>query len=203
VKKIGKKIGVQNIPSYENQSKTDFFCVETHFFLGGRHCAAVLQTQVPKLCTDLDLRLLYILILGTYSKFARKNNFLACSARRLLFAALLQRWPQVCRVKITFRVLLTIRFVSITKISMKCVVNWIPLRIRVRSRNTKPHPKPKSASSILQALSCRFFGCNLLVLVFPASKFHGFLFSFSSKSPPGIFSNRVGRVFGSAKRADF
>jgi len=28
--------------------------------------------------------------------------------------------------------------------------------------------KLKSASSILQALSCRFFGCNLLVLVFPA-----------------------------------
>jgi len=32
------------------------------------HCVAVLQTQVPKLCTDLDLSLLYILILGTYSK---------------------------------------------------------------------------------------------------------------------------------------
>jgi len=40
-------------------------------------CAAVLQTQVPKLCTDLDLGLLYSSILGTYSKFARKNNFLA------------------------------------------------------------------------------------------------------------------------------
>jgi len=40
-------------------------------------CAAVLQTQVPKLCTDLDLGLLYILILGTYSKFAWENNFLA------------------------------------------------------------------------------------------------------------------------------
>ena len=41
------------------------------------HCAAVLQTQVPKLCTDQDLSLIYILILGTYSKFARKINFLA------------------------------------------------------------------------------------------------------------------------------
>ena len=41
------------------------------------HCAAVLQTKVPKVCTDLDLGLLYILISGTYSKFARKNNFLA------------------------------------------------------------------------------------------------------------------------------
>jgi len=24
---------------------------------------------------------------------------------------------------------------------MKCIVNWIPLRIRVRSRNTQPHLK--------------------------------------------------------------
>jgi len=57
--------------------------------IGFCHCAAVLQTQVQKLCTDLDLGLLYILILGTYSKFVRKNNFLAlgvCSP---------QRWPQV------------------------------------------------------------------------------------------------------------
>jgi len=28
-----------------------------------------------KLCTDIDLILLYVLILGTYSKCARKNNF--------------------------------------------------------------------------------------------------------------------------------
>jgi len=45
--------------------------------IGFCHCASVLQAQVPKLCTDLDLGLLYILILGTYSKFARKINFLA------------------------------------------------------------------------------------------------------------------------------
>jgi len=59
------------------------------------HCAAVLQTQVPKVCTDLDLSLLYILTLGTYSKFARKNNFLAlgvcfpqpCSSAGRIFAA--------------------------------------------------------------------------------------------------------------------
>ena len=41
------------------------------------HCAAVLQTQVLKLCTDLDLSVMYIMILGTYNKFARKINFLA------------------------------------------------------------------------------------------------------------------------------
>jgi len=45
--------------------------------IGFCHCASVLQAQVPKLCADLDLSLLYILILGTYSKFARKINFLA------------------------------------------------------------------------------------------------------------------------------
>jgi len=47
------------------------------FFLGFCHCAAVLFSQVPKLCTDLDLDLLYILILETYSKFAREKKFLA------------------------------------------------------------------------------------------------------------------------------
>jgi len=40
--------------------------------IGFCHCVAVLQAQVPKLCTDLDLSLFYILILGTYSKFARQ-----------------------------------------------------------------------------------------------------------------------------------
>ena len=63
------------------------------------------------------------------------------SAWRLLFAVLLERWPQVCRVKITFTKLLTNRFVSTTKISMKCVVNWIQLKIRVQSRYTQPHFK--------------------------------------------------------------
>jgi len=45
--------------------------------IGFCHCVSVLQAQVPKLCTDLDLSLLYILILGTYCKFARKIDFLA------------------------------------------------------------------------------------------------------------------------------
>jgi len=60
----------------------------------------------------------------------------------LLSAVLLERWPQDCRVKITFTKLPTNRFVSTTQISMKCVVNLIPLRIRVRSRNTQPHLDP-------------------------------------------------------------
>jgi len=58
-------------------AKSDFSSVETRFFPGSRHCAAVLQTQVPKLCTDLDLSLFYFLIFRSYSKFARKNNYLA------------------------------------------------------------------------------------------------------------------------------
>ena len=41
--------------------------------IGFCHCAWVVQAKVPKLCTDLDLSLLYILILGTF----RKINFLA------------------------------------------------------------------------------------------------------------------------------
>jgi len=46
----------------------------------------------------------------------------------LLSTALRVRWPQVCRVTITFTVLPTNRFVSTTKKSMKCVVpvkRWI------------------------------------------------------------------------------
>jgi len=65
------------------------------FFLGSRHCAAVLFSQVPKKCTYLHLSLLYILIWRTYSKFAWKNNFLAlgvcfprpCSSAGRKFAA--------------------------------------------------------------------------------------------------------------------
>ena len=108
--------------------------------IGLCHSAAVLKTQVPKLCTDLDLSLLYVLILGKYSKFARKVNFLAlgvcfpqpCSSAGRRFAASRSRLQNYRRI-----------FSFPTKNSMKCVVNWIPRRIRVRSRNTQPH-LPKS-----------------------------------------------------------
>ena len=117
-------------------AKSDMSCVEKLFFPGSRHCALVLQTQVPKLCKDLHLSLLYILIFGTYSKFARKNNFLAlcvcfpqpCSSAGRLFAASRSRLQYYRRI---------ISFPQ-QKNSMKCVVNWIPLRICVRSRNTQP-----------------------------------------------------------------
>jgi len=45
------------------------------------------------------------------------------SARCLLPTALLECSPQVCRVKITFKLLPTNRFVSTTTSSMKCLVN--------------------------------------------------------------------------------
>jgi len=114
-------------------AKSYYSCVETQFFPGSRHCALVLQTQVPKLCIDLDLSLLYILTSESYSKFAPKNNFLA------LGVCFPQPQAWVCRIKITFTELPTNLFVCTTKKSMKCVVNWIPRRIRVRSKNTQPH----------------------------------------------------------------
>jgi len=46
----------------QRNGKSDFSSVETRFFLGSHHCAAFLQTQILKLCKDLHLSLLYILI---------------------------------------------------------------------------------------------------------------------------------------------
>jgi len=63
-------------------AKSHFFCGRNAFFSGIRFYSAVLSSQVLQKCTDLDLSLLYNLILGTYSKFARKNNFLSLCARR-------------------------------------------------------------------------------------------------------------------------
>jgi len=116
--------------------------------------------EVPKLCADLDRTLLYILILQTYTKFVCKNKMLAlgvcitqpCSSagRKLTHCNTLQHTATHCNtLQITFTVLPTNRFVCTTKNSMKCVVNWIPLRIRVRSRITQPHlhlPCRKTAS---------------------------------------------------------
>jgi len=54
----------------QRKDKIRFFLRRNTFFVS-RHCASVLQTQVPKLYTDLDLSLLYILMMGT----TRKNKF--------------------------------------------------------------------------------------------------------------------------------
>jgi len=72
---------------------------------------------------------------------------------RLLSVTLLKRWLQVCPVKITFTILLTNRFVCTTKMSMKFVLNWIPLRIRVRSRNSQPHRKAHSTPRFVKLQS--------------------------------------------------
>ena len=93
-----------------------------------------------KICFRANLRICHmflLLILGTFSKFARKNNFLApsvcfpqpCSSAGRRFAA----------SKTTFTKLPTNLFVSTTTKSMKYVVNWIPLRMRGRWRNTQAH----------------------------------------------------------------
>ena len=116
-----------------------YICGRNTFLPGTRHCAAVFFPQVPKKCIDLDLSLLNFLILGTHSKFALQNNFLApsmcfqqpCSSAGRGFAASrsrLQNYP---------------RIVSFTRQKNRCVVNCIPLRIRVRSRNTQPHLNQK------------------------------------------------------------
>jgi hypothetical protein len=76
-------------------AKSDFFCGRNAFLFGSRFCPAVLFSQVPKKCTDLDLSVLYNLKSGTYSKFARRNNFLSlCAWRSHRRAALLRtlRW---------------------------------------------------------------------------------------------------------------
>jgi len=66
---------------------------------------------------------------------------LLSSARRLLPAALLECWPQVCRVRTTLTLLQTDCFVSTMMFSMEHLVHWISLRIRVRSKNTQPRLK--------------------------------------------------------------
>ena len=118
-------------------SKSDFSCVPTRWTPGSRHCASVLQTQVPKLCTDLDLGLLYILISGTYCKFARENNFLAfafCSPARAMAAGL----PRQNHVQKTndesFRFHMYVSFVGLrlTKTSLT-LINRTRLRTKGQS----------------------------------------------------------------------
>ena len=72
----------------------------------------------------------------THSKFTREHNFPAlgvcfpqpCSSAGRMFAMTRSRLQYYRRI-VSFP----------KKNSMKCVVNWIPLRFRVRSRNTQPH----------------------------------------------------------------
>ena len=86
------------------------------------------------------------------------------SARRLLPADMLERWPQVCRVKITLTLLPTNCFVSTRTNSMKCLVNWVPLRIRVLSRNTQLH-QTGCVAVCCSALQCVAVCCSVLQCV--------------------------------------
>jgi len=57
-------------------------------FVGSRHCAAAFFWPVLKSCTGLDQTLLYILILGTYTKFVWYLAFASRSPSRALAAGL-------------------------------------------------------------------------------------------------------------------
>ena len=112
-------------------------CSQTRFKIGSWHCAAEFSLQVPKSCTDLDQTLFYISTWGTHIEFARKIKMLALVVG-LPQPCMPENWPQVCRVKITFELLRTICFVSMTTNSMKCIVNWIPLNTHVCFVNSQP-----------------------------------------------------------------
>jgi len=59
------------------------------------------------------------------------------SARLLLPAILLERWPQVCCVKIMFELLRSTSLVSTKTNSMKRLVSWIPLNSHVHLNKTQ------------------------------------------------------------------
>jgi len=80
-------------------------------------------------------------------------------------------WPQVCRVKITCELLLTICFVSTTTNSMKCLVNWIPLKTHVRFENTHSCLKNRIlGNSGFQIKSEKDVELPLYILPGPASR---------------------------------
>ena len=68
-------------------SNFQFLPGQNTFFFRNRHCAEVLFSREPRdypnKCTDLELSFLFILMLGAYRKFARKNIF--SGPRRILF----------------------------------------------------------------------------------------------------------------------
>ena len=92
--------------------------------------------QVSKLCTDLDPTLLYILILETYGRFARKSKMIALGVCLLQTRSSADRRFAASRSRLHYYR----RIVSCPQQQiMKCLVNCFPLRIYVCSRNTQPH----------------------------------------------------------------
>jgi len=113
---------------------SNIFCGLTPFLIRS-HPAAAFSLQVPKLSTEQYWTFLYISIFRNYIKFARKIKILAFGVC----------FPQPCSsagvscIQTTFGLHPTSWFVSTRTNSMKCVINWIPFRIRVHSRNTQPY----------------------------------------------------------------
>ena len=79
------------------------------------------------------------LYFDSQNKYQIRMKQYNASTRRLPAAALLERWPQVCRVKITITLLPTNHFVFTTTNSMKCFVNWIPPE---NPRSFEKYPNP-------------------------------------------------------------
>jgi hypothetical protein len=96
-------------------------------------CGSVLFASTEVMRRPRSDSPLHIDIENTYHIRPEKYN---ASAWCLLPATPLERWPQVCRVKITFELLRTTSFVSTKMNSMKCFVNWIPLNTHVRMNST-------------------------------------------------------------------
>jgi len=106
--------------------------------------------QVLKNCKDLDFILFCILALGTYIKFVRKHKMPVlvlgvcfpqpCSSAGRRFAES-RSFPTTNKQLICFHT-------TTQTNSMKCLVNWIPLRIRVCSSLRNTHPPLKGGLGI-------------------------------------------------------
>ena len=96
-----------------------------------QHYVLAFFLQVPK----SDPILFYILILRTYTKVVRKKKVLALC---LLLTTLVEQWPQVYCVRITFELLPNNWFASTRTNSMKCHIKWITVNTHVCSNKTQP-----------------------------------------------------------------
>ena len=105
---------------------------------------------------------------GYYEHIAKSHGKIKCYCSAFASRRHAERWPHVCRVKITFGLILTIRFISTKTNSIKCLVNWNLLRIHERLKNFQPHlpscfsRNPGRTCSLRQKIARRF---HELVLV--------------------------------------